>query len=134
MFLVEIVTLLALAQFFVFGLLVGRARGKYGVKAPAVSGEENFERVYRVQMNTLEMLVMFLPALWIASHYVSPAVVSGLGCLYLVGRLVYYQAYTSDPAKRGAGFALSALPILALIAIGLVGAIGAAFGWLAPRP
>lgn len=127
MFLVEIVTLLALLQYFVFGFLVGRARGKYGVKAPAVTGDENFERVYRVQMNTLEVLVMFLPALWIAAHYVSPVVASGLGCIYLVGRLLYYQAYTSNPGKRGAGFILSALPTLILIAIGLVGAIRAAF-------
>ena len=126
MFLVEIVTLLALLQFFGFGIMVGQARGKYGVNAPAVTGNENFERVYRVQMNTLELLVMFVPALWIAAQYASPAVVSGLGCLYLVGRLVYYQAYTTNPAKRGPGFGLSFFPIVILILIGFVGAIRAA--------
>lgn len=126
MFLVEIVTLLALLQFFGFGLMVGRARGKYGVNAPAVTGSEEFERVYRVQMNTLELLVMFVPALWIAAQYVSPAIASGLGCLYLVGRLFYFQAYTTNPAKRGPGFGLSVFPILILIGIGLVGAIHAA--------
>jgi len=126
MFLVEIVTLLALLQFFGFGIMVGRARGKYGVNAPAVTGHENFERVHRVQMNTLELLVMFLPALWIAANYASPAIVSGLGCLYLAGRLVYFQAYTSNPAKRGPGFGLSVLPIMILIVIGLLGAISAA--------
>jgi len=96
------------------------------VKAPAVSGDENFERVYRVQMNTLELLIMFLPALWIAAKYSSPVIAGGLGCVYLVGRLLYYQAYTANPGKRGAGFALSIFPTLILIFIGLVGAIGAA--------
>ena len=69
MLFVELVTVLALLQYLVFGLLVAQARGKYGVQAPATTGHELFERVYRVQMNTLEMMVMFIPALWLASRY-----------------------------------------------------------------
>ena len=76
---VEIVTALALLQYLVFGVLVGQARGKYGVRAPAVSGHEQFERVYRVQMNTLEVLIIFLPALWLAARYWSPLLVAGIG-------------------------------------------------------
>ncbi|MFK7964066.1 MAG: MAPEG family protein [Burkholderiaceae bacterium] len=126
MYLVEIVTLIALLQFMLFGFQVGRARGKFGVKAPAVSGNEDFERVYRVQMNTLELLVLFLPSMWIAAQYVPPSVAAGLGCLYLIGRVLYSLAYKTNPSKRSAGFLLSICPIFVLILIGLAGAFGAA--------
>ena len=107
MVLVEIVTVLALLQFVVFGALVGRARGKYGISAPAVSGHEMFERYYRVQMNTLELLVVFVPSLWLAARYWSPLVVAAIGAIYLVGRVLYFRAYVSEPAKRGIGFVMS---------------------------
>ena len=77
---------------------MGRARGRYGVKAPAVTGHEGFERAYRVQMNTLELLVALLPALYVAGHYWSPALVAGTGAVYLVGRLLYARAYLRDPS------------------------------------
>ena len=123
MVLVEIVTLLALLQYLVFGALVGRARGRYGVKAPAVTGHEAFERYYRVQMNTLELLVGFLPALWIAARYWSPLVVSGIGAIYLIGRVFYLRAYVRDPASRELGFSLSLGPVVVLLVAGLVGAV-----------
>jgi glutathione S-transferase len=112
--LVDIVALLALLQFFVFAGLVGRARGKYGVNAPSVTGHEMFERAYRVQMNTLELLMLFLPSLYIAAGYWPGG--------YVVGRIVYQQAYMSDPARRGPGFLLSIGPCLILLIAGLVGA------------
>ncbi len=124
--LVDIVALLALLQFFVFAGLVGRARGKYGVQAPAVTGHEMFERAYRVQMNTLELLVLFLPALYIAAQYWPASYVAGCGAVFLVGRVLYQQAYMSEPGKRGPGFLLSIAPCLALIGAGLVGAVLAA--------
>src|ERR1700722_16394866 len=95
------ITVLALLQFLIFGMLVGSARGKYGVKAPAVSGNEIFERYFRVQMNTLELLVMFLPALWIASVYAFVAYywIALLGVMYLIGRFLYQRGYVADPAK-----------------------------------
>jgi len=120
---VHIVALLAVAQYFVFGFLVGRARVRYGVKAPAVSGHENFERVFRVQMNTLEQLVGFLPALYIASLYWSELLVAGIGAVYLIGRLVYRQAYIADPSGRQIGFLLTVIPTSTLLVLGLVGAI-----------
>jgi uncharacterized MAPEG superfamily protein len=119
------VTVLALLQFLVFGMLVGNARGKYGIKAPAVSGNEIFERYFRVQMNTLEQLVLLLPALWIASVYAFVAYywTALLGALYLIGRMLYLRAYVADPAKRSLGYGLSALPVLALLVIDLIGVI-----------
>ncbi len=119
---VHIIALLAIAQFIIFSMLVGAARGKYGIKAPAMTGNEHFERAVRVQMNTLEQLVCFLPALLIAAVYWPQAYVAGTGVVYLVGRVLYRQAYVANPAKRGLGFMLTFFPTTALVVAGLVGA------------
>jgi glutathione S-transferase len=124
MALVEIVTVLALLQFIYFGVLVGRARERFGVKAPAISGHEIFERYFRVQMNTLELLVIFLPALWLATAFVAARWAALLGAVYLIGRFVYLRAYVAEPSKRSIGFALTSVPILVLLAIDLIGAVG----------
>ena len=118
-----IVTLLALIEFLVFGTLVGRARGKYGIKAPATSGSAEFERYFRVHQNTQEQLVIFLPALWIFGQLVSPTWGAALGVVFLVGRAVYAAGYYADPEKRGPGFLIGALANFALILGGLWGAI-----------
>jgi glutathione S-transferase len=118
----DIVTALALLQFIWFGMLVAKARGKYGVKAPAVTGNEVFERHFRVQQNTLELLIAFVPGLYLFSHYFNPLWAAGLGVVYLIGRQLYATSYVKDPASRGAGYGLSALPTLILILGGLVGA------------
>ena len=120
---VHLVALLAVAQFFAFGILVGRARARYGVKAPAVTGNEHFERALRVQINTLEQLAGFLPTLFIASQYWPGVLVAGIGVVYLVGRFIYRNAYLSDPAKRQAGFVLTVIPTACLLVLGLVGAV-----------
>jgi glutathione S-transferase len=112
---VAIVTVVALLQFFWFGWQVGVARGKYNIAAPATSGNEMFERVFRVHMNTLEQLVVFLPALWIFASFVSSLWASILGAVFIVGRAIYAVTYVKDPKKRSAGFGLTALPMLALL-------------------
>ena len=94
------VTLLIVLLLFATAFAVGRGRHKYGVAAPAVAGHPAFERLYRVQMNTLEWAVMTLPCLWIAAAYVSDALAAGLGGLWLLGRIAYALAYAADPAKR----------------------------------
>ncbi len=121
--LVDIVAMLALLQYLVFGSLVGHARGRYGVKAPAVTGHEQFERVYRVQMNTLELLVPLLPAMYAAARYWPGWVIAAAGAVYLVGRIVYWRAYVSAPASRGLGFLLSIGPVFGLILAALVPAL-----------
>ena len=120
---VEIVTALALLQYITLGFKVGQARGKYDVKAPAVTGAEGFERAYRVQMNTLELMVMFIPALWMAAQHVAPSIAAGIGVIYLIGRILYARAYVADPAKRGPGCILSLGPTMVLVIIALVGAL-----------
>ena len=119
----ELVTLAALAQYLYVGALVGRARERHGVKAPAVTGHEQFERAYRVQMNTLELLVAFIPALWLAARHWSPEGMAAFGAIYVIGRFVYAHAYVQAPATRGIGFLLSIAPIGILIVAATVGAV-----------
>ena len=122
---VAIVALLALLQYLYFATLVGQARGKYGVNGPAVIGHPVFERYFRVQMNTLELLIVLLPGLWLFAYYVRPTWAALLGAVYLVGRFVYLRSYVTDPAKRGMGFGLSLLPIFVLLLGALIGASSA---------
>lgn len=119
---VNIIIGLALIQLAAFGLLVGRARGRYGVKAPATSGHEIFDRYFRVQMNTLELLVLFVPGMLLAPQYLAPLWVAAIGAVYLIGRLIYLRAYVSDPPSRGLGFGLSFIPVILLALIVIVGA------------
>lgn len=120
---IDIVTALALIQFLVFSFKVGSAREKYAVKAPATTGNEIFERHFRVQTNTLEQLIVFLPSLYLFGHYFNPLWGAGLGVVYLIGREIYAAAYVQDPAKRSLGFGLTALPMVLLLAGGAIGAI-----------
>ncbi len=109
---VALVTLLLVAQYMVFTMLVGAARGKSGIKAPAVTGDENFERAYRVQMNTLEQLVMTLPALWLSGIYFDSLVAALLGLAFFLGRVLYRAGYVKAPrkARRGLRYRLSGYP------------------------
>jgi glutathione S-transferase len=112
---VLIVIVLALLQFVVFGVLVGRARARYQVKAPATTGHEVFERYFRAQQNTLEVLVVFLPAIWLFAQFASPRWAAALGAVYLAGRAIYFMSYVKNPASRSLGFGLSMLPVLVML-------------------
>jgi glutathione S-transferase len=122
---VAIVTVLALLEFFWFSVRVGKARAQFGVAAPATTGNDIFERHFRVHMNTQEQLVVFLPALWIFAHFISPIWAAGLGVVFLVGRLIYANAYVRDPKSRSLGFGMSILPSFILLAGILVWAVRA---------
>jgi uncharacterized membrane protein YecN with MAPEG domain len=121
--LIDTVAMAAVIQYLVFGGLVGRARTRYGVKAPAVTGHEQFERMYRVQMNTLELLVALLPALYVAGRYWPAWAVAALGAVYLAGRLLYWRGYVTQPSSRALGFVLSIAPVFTLAICGLVPAV-----------
>ena len=124
--LVHIVVALALVQFLFFCFAVGRARGTYKVAAPATTGNEMFERYFRVQMNTLELLIVFVPSMLIFGQYFGAYVAVALGVVYLVGRLIYFTSYVKDPKSRSVGYGLSVLPVMILLVGSLVGAIRAA--------
>lgn len=118
-----LVVLLNVLLLFVVTILVGRARGKYAIKAPATSGHPLFERAYRIQMNTLEQTVLFLPTLWLAAHFGNPAWAGVLGLVWIVGRIWYAITYSRDPAKREVGFAIGMLAWLALLILAIYGVI-----------
>jgi uncharacterized MAPEG superfamily protein len=120
---IDLVATLAVIQYLGFGVLVGTSRTRFGVHAPATTGHPQFDRIYRVQMNTLELLVALLPALYIASHYWSSNFVACGGVVYLVGRFVYLRAYLKDPASRSLGYALSVIPVLSMLGAILVGVV-----------
>jgi glutathione S-transferase len=122
---VHLVAALALVEFFLFGLAVARARTRYNVPAPAISGHAVFERYFRVQMNTLEQLVIFVPALLLFAHYVNAYVAAALGALFIIGRGVYFRGYVHAPEGRHVGFILSLIPNLTLLIGGIVGALRA---------
>ena len=120
-----IVTLLALLLFLYSCMAVAVARKKYGVAAPATTGAVEFEVVYRVQMNTLEQLALFVPGVIVGAPVLGDLVAGGLALLWSVGRIVFASAYYTDPAKRGPGFGLTLLPSLVLLLAGAWGAISA---------
>ncbi len=123
MTLVDFVIALALLQYLVFAMAVGRARGKYGVGAPAVSGHPDFERYLRVQQNTLECLIIVVPSMWLFARYLSEPWAAGLGAVYLIGRVMYFVGYTKAAAKRAPGYGVTALAMMALLLGSLVGIV-----------
>lgn len=120
---VHLIATLAVLQYLLFVVLVGRARMRYGVKAPAVTGNASFERAYRVQMNTLEQLIAFLPVLLLAGVYWPGHWVALIGLVWIVGRFLYRYQYVTNPASRGPGFILTLLPTVVLLALTLWGVL-----------
>jgi len=119
--LVFLTILLALLEYVVMAAMVGRARVKYGIKAPATTGNPDFERVNRVHINTLESLVVFVPGVWIFAFYVSELWAAVLGAVFVIGRAVYAVGYYQAADKRGPGAGLTGIVNLVLIAGGLFG-------------
>ena len=121
MMLVHLVIALALLEFLLFGFAVARARVSCNVPAPATTGNETFERYFRVQANTLEQLVVFVPSILLFAHYVQPLMAAALGAVFIIGRAVYFRGYVRSAAGRHLGFTLSFAPNVALLAGGLIG-------------
>jgi glutathione S-transferase len=126
------VTVLAVLLGLYTMMLVGHMRSKHGVHAPAVTGAPEFERAFRVQMNTLEQFVLFLPLLWLATVYpvVSGYLAPGFGFVWLVGRILYASGYMAEAAKRSSGFLIAGVALLGLLVLSIVGIVNA---WLVTR-
>lgn len=123
MSLVAAVICIALMEYLGFSLAVGRARALYKVPPPAIAGNEAFERTFRVHQNTLELLVIFIPAIWFFGLYVSPIWAAVLGMVFVVGRALYFFGYVAEAKKRLPGFGLSFLSMSALLIGALIGAV-----------
>jgi glutathione S-transferase len=122
---VTLIILLSLIEYQVFSFFVGYARGRYKIPAPATSGNEVFERHFRVHQNTLEQLVVFIPSIWVFGSHISGTWGAAVGAVFLVGRAIYAVGYVKGPKHREIGFLLSALPVMVLLVGGLYGVIRA---------
>ena len=112
-----------MTRYFFTSLNVATNRKRHGVPAPAMAGHPLVECALRVQGNTLEWLVIFLPALWMFSAFFDPRVGAVLGAVWILGRILYLRGYMASPDKRGPGFGIQALATLALLVGAAVGAV-----------
>ncbi len=125
---VPLVTILALIQYIRMSIAVGAARSKYGIKAPATTGNPDFERVLRIQLNTLEGLPIFLGSLWLFALYLNPLVAGLLGVVYIIGREMFAIGYAKAADQRSAGFTVQFIATSVLTLGSLVGIVGAMAG------
>jgi glutathione S-transferase len=125
--LVAIVTLVSLLVYVWMIFRIGGARKRTGIDAPAMTGHPELERHLRIQANTVEWLVIYLPSLWLFALYGNDLIAAGLGVVWMIGRIVYALGYAADPKKRELGFIIQALATGVL----LFGALGQAIWVLA---
>ena len=120
---VNLVVFVALVEYVVFGAVVGSTRSKFGVAAPATSGHPEWERLNRIHVNTLEQLIVFIPAIYGFARYVSESWAAGIGIIFVVGRIVYFFGYRAAAGKRGPGALLSAPPSYTLLIGAIIGLV-----------
>ena len=121
--LTALVTCLAVLLYFLTSVRVARARAAFGIKAPAISGNPDFERIFRVQMNTLEWLPIFLPSLWLFAIYIGDWVAAAIGTVWIAGRIAYLIGYSNAANRRGRGFGIQATAAAIVLWLGATGAI-----------
>jgi hypothetical protein len=118
-----LVIVVALAQYLFFTFRVGAARGKFGINAPSTTGDENWERLFRVQQNTMEQLIIFIPSMVVFSAYLSATWVLVPGVVFIIGRQLYSHEYVKNPGSRVPGMALSLLANGVLLIGALIGLV-----------
>jgi glutathione S-transferase len=120
---VTLVVIVALAEYLYFMFVVGKARARYNISAPATTGDVNFERHFRVQANTIEQLIVFIPAVYLAGYYLNAIAAAAIGCFFIIGRILYYRAYVTDPARRGPGMVIGYFATVLLVLLALIGVV-----------
>jgi glutathione S-transferase len=125
--LTAIVTILAILVVLWTGFRVGGMRSKHKIEAPATTGHPEFDRAYRVQMNTVEQFIVFLPLLWLSNAYFQmfPYITGALGLVWIVGRIIYGLAYVANPSSRGLGFGITFLATIGLFITSMIGIVQA---------
>ena len=118
---INLVVLLALVEYIAFVMIVGATREKYGVLAPATTGHDDWERLYRIQVNTAEQLVLFIPSIYAFSHYVNELWAIVFGCIFLVGRIAYFFGYKKSAEKRMPGAIMTTLPSYIMVIGAIIG-------------
>lgn len=120
-----LITILMLVVYLVTGVIVARMRHKHNVMAPACAGHPEFERAFRIQMNTLEHLPVVLPLMWLTALFFSPYPLAApiLGVVWIIGRALYIDGYMKAADKRGPGFGLCAVAELLLLLLALIGVV-----------
>lgn len=118
-----IVTLLAIAFYFFLATRVATARGKFNIKLPATSGHPDFERVFRVHVNTLEWMPTFLVPLWLCAVYLNDTAAAVVGIVWIIGRVLYFVGYSKAAERRLPGFFIQSSACL-LLFLGAAGGIG----------
>lgn len=118
------VTVLTLLYYSLVTMNSGRNRAKHKIMAPAVAGNDDYERAYRVQMNTLEHMAFFLPSMWLFAWSVSTNWAAGIGLIWILGRILYALAYYRDPEKRGSGMIITFVAQIVLFIGALIGVGG----------
>ena len=118
-------TLLAVLLTFILGGRAGQMRGRHKVQAPATTGHPDFERAFRTHMNTVENMVLMLPALWVASLTYGGQLPFWIGLVWVVSRVIYAFGYAqSNVQMRAPGAVIGFLSILALVVLGAIGLVG----------
>lgn len=120
--LVAIVTLVSLLVYVWMIMRIGGARRRTGIDAPAMTGDPELERHLRVQANTVEWLVIYLPSLWLFAIYWNDLFAAAAGVVWIIGRILYALGYAADAKKRELGFVIQMLATAVL----LFGALGKA--------
>jgi len=116
-----LIVLLALLQYVWFMVRVGAARGKLNVNAPDCEGDETWMRIHRVHQNTLEQLIILIPAIYAFAYYTSSTWVLLPGVAFIIGRFLYSAEYIKDPKTRMPGMATTLAANATLIIGGLIG-------------
>lgn len=124
MHLISLISLIFAAQLVYFAFMTGMARGKHGVKAPATSGNEAFEQVFRAQQNSLEQAIPFLVTLWGFAYYTSATAAAVTGAIFVLSRFWFFAAYSKDPASRSKAFMIGFLTMVVQFIGAMVGLVG----------
>jgi len=120
-----LVILLALVECMVFAFRVGGARARFNIPAPATTGHPEFERIFRIHYNTLELMVVFVPAVWLFGMYLNPRWAAIIGAVFVLGRALYAVGYSRAAEKRSFGALLSFGAVAVLLAGAIFGVVRA---------